>query len=75
MAMTGSITVSEARKTLSTLVSDTTAETLITRQGRPVGVIVGMSAWNAIDALLELIHDPQVLETLVRQRETEDRFD
>lgn len=61
--------VSEARKRLKDLTQDPTGEIVLTRDGEPVGVFIGIGAWRAMQELLGLLRDPEALaDSLAKHR-------
>jgi PHD/YefM family antitoxin component YafN of YafNO toxin-antitoxin module len=55
------LSVTDARKMFKGLTEDPTAEILLTRDGEPVGVYVGIKAWRAMQAMLGLLDNPEAL--------------
>ena len=64
------LSVTKAREKFKSLTEDPTAEILLTRDGDPVGVYVGIQAWRAIQDLLGLMQNPEALtDSLTKHRQ------
>jgi len=63
------IPLTEARATLSDLldqIEDGGEHVVITRKGRPVALMLSPDEWESVEATLEVLGDPELVEQLAR---------
>lgn len=63
------IPLTEARATLSDLldqIEDGGEHVVITRKGRPVALMLSPDEWESVEATLEVLGDPELVEQLTR---------
>ena len=63
------IPLTEARATLSELldqIEDGGEHVVITRKGRPVALMLSPDEWESVEASLEVLGDPELVEQLAR---------
>lgn len=68
-AMAKIIPLTEARATLSDLldqIEDGGEHVVITRKGRPVALMLSPDEWESVEATLEVLGDPELVEQLTR---------
>ena len=66
------VAISVFRNKIKELIQDPTSETIITRNGKPIGVFFGMSAWQARQETIYLIENN--LKTLLDSLILHSRF-
>lgn len=71
-AMARIVPLTEARAALSELLDDVETKqdhVVITRNGKPVALLMSMSEWESWEETIEVLSDPELLEDLDRSDE------